>query len=153
MSLVKVIKKDSTVLIDYTMYLEDGSIADSTIDEGKPAIFKMGVGHISEAFEEQLLGLQAGDETRVDLTPEHAFGVPMEENIYTVPASRFENLDKLEVGSIVAFEQKDGEEIPGIIRSITEGLIIVDFNHPLAGHKVSFVVKIVEVDPPKEVDH
>lgn len=143
-----VIKENSTVLIDYTMYLEDGSVADSTVDDGKPAVFKMGAGHISEEFEKQLLGLKEGDETRVDLSPEHAFGLPMEENIYTVPSSRFDNIDELEVGSIVAFKQKDGEEIPGVIRSVTEGLVIVDFNHPLAGHKVSFVVRVVEVDPP-----
>ena len=145
----KQVTKESVVVMDYTMYLEDGSVADSTIDEGKPAILKMGAGHISDYFEQQLLGLAIGDEKRVELEPEQAFGFPLQENIYTVPSSRFENIKDLEEGSIVMFEQKDGEEIPGIIRSVTDGLIIVDFNHPLAGHAVTFVVKIVDIDPPQ----
>src|SRR3990167_3166344 len=148
----KIIEPNSLVMMHYTLRLEDGSIADSTLDAGQPAILQIGAGHISQAFEQQLMGLTVHDKKRICLKPEDAYGLPIEENIYTVPTSRFGNISELEVGSIVAFTHPASEEeIPGIIRSVTEGLIIVDFNHPLAGHTVLFDVQIVDVDNEKSL--
>ena len=141
----KKIEVNSIVIMHYTLRLEDDSVADSTLDEDKPAIFQMGAGHISEAFEQQLLGLKVNDKKRITLKPQEAFGMPLEENIYTVPSSRFDNINDLSVGSIVAFSQGEHGEIPGIIRGISDGLVVVDFNHPLAGRQVTFDVQIVEI--------
>lgn len=50
-----------SVLLDYTLKLSDGSVADSTEAQGKPALFRLGDGSLSDALEQQLLGLSAGD--------------------------------------------------------------------------------------------
>jgi FKBP-type peptidyl-prolyl cis-trans isomerase SlpA len=143
----KVIGPESLVLMHYTLRLADESVADSTLDDDKPAMFQIGAGHISEAFEQQLIGMTVDEKKRVRLKPEDAFGYPIEENIYTVPSKRFDNLEKLEEGMIVGFAQPDGQEVPGVIRSVTDGLVIVDFNHPLAGQEVIFDLQIVNIDP------
>ena len=89
--------------------------------------------------------LKAGDKKRIELKAEDAFGMPDEKNIYTVPREKFGTEEKLEVGMIMAFDLPDGGETSGVIRQFDEGLVVVDFNHPLAGQDVFFDVEIVEV--------
>jgi len=129
----------------YTLRLKDESVADSSLDEGKPGKFTIGEKHISQAFEKALIGLKAGDKKRIELKAEDAFGMPDEKNIYTVPREKFGTEEKLEVGMIMAFDLPDGGETSGVIRQFDEGLVVVDFNHPLAGQDVFFDVEIVEV--------
>lgn len=64
----------SAVLVHFTLKLEDGSTAESTRGNGKPALFRLGDGSLSAPLEEQLLGLRAGDKCAFTLQPEAAFG-------------------------------------------------------------------------------
>jgi FKBP-type peptidyl-prolyl cis-trans isomerase SlpA len=139
------ISPNSTVTLHFDLRLKDGSIAESTKDF-KPMQFQMGMGVFSEKFEAKLLGLQAGDKSKIMLMPEDAFGEPHPANIFQVPADKFKGMDKVEVGSIFLFTQPSGQEIPGIIRAIENNEITVDFNHPLAGQVVLFDIEIIKVD-------
>ena len=57
---------------------------------------------------------------------------------------------ELKVGHfIVEFATPGGEEIPGAILEVREDSVQVDFNHPLAGHEISFEVEILEVTSDK----
>lgn len=143
----KTIQKDSEVLMHYTLRLHDDSIADSSLDHDRPVYLKMGEEHISEEFERQLLGLKVKDKKRIYLQPIDAFGEIQEQLIYALPRDKFNQLENLEVGTIVAFTFPQQGEQPGIIRQISDNIIIVDFNHPLAGQSVMYDVDIVDIDP------
>ncbi len=41
----------------------------------------------------------------------------------------------------------DGGELPGVVRAIEGDLVVVDFNHPLAGKMLIFDVSILQVEP------
>jgi FKBP-type peptidyl-prolyl cis-trans isomerase SlpA len=64
-----------------------------------------------------------------------------------MPRSEFPADMQLEVGMIIGFSTPSGEEVPGAIQEIKDDEIVVDFNHPLAGHEVIFDVEILEVKP------
>lgn len=129
----------------FAIKLEDGSAADSTRVNDKPARFVMGDGSLTEAFERCLLGLEEGESKSFDLEPEQAFGMPNPDNIYYLDRSKFSADAPAEVGAIIAFTQPDGAELPGIVREVAGDSVTIDFNHPLAGHKVTFEVEIIEV--------
>ncbi|RUO47624.1 MULTISPECIES: FKBP-type peptidyl-prolyl cis-trans isomerase [Pseudidiomarina] len=133
------------VILHFTIKLTDDSVADSTKMSGKPAKFRMGDGSLTENFESCLVGLKAGDEREFELAPEDAFGEPNKDNYYQVETQKFAELP--EVGQIFTFPQPDGTELPGIVRSINEQFVTIDFNHPLAGQRVRFAVEIIEVNP------
>lgn len=57
----KSVQSDSAVLVHFTLKLEDGSLAESTRNNGKPALFRLGDGSLSEGLEQHLLGLKAGE--------------------------------------------------------------------------------------------
>jgi FKBP-type peptidyl-prolyl cis-trans isomerase SlpA len=48
---------------------------------------------------------------------------------------------------MLSFADANKAELPGVVKSVLENEVIVDFNHPLAGETLSFQVKIVDVQP------
>lgn len=146
--MTKTVATNSVLLMHYTLHLKDGSVADSSLDADQPMYLHMGQGDISDAFEKALLGLQVGEQKRVHLQPEDAFGEVDSRLVAQLPSNRFDNWDELEEGMLIGFHQGDSqEEMPGVIRKIDEGLVTVDFNHPLAGQEVWFDIQVVDIDP------
>lgn len=140
------IGSDSEVLLHFDLKLEDGSAADSTRVNNKPAKMCMGDGSLTANFEACLLGLKVGDKKSFTLAADDAFGMPNPDNIHHLQKSRFGAETPVEEGMIIAFAQPDGSEIPGIIRSVAGDSVTVDFNHPLAGQQVIFDVEILAVN-------
>ncbi|MDK9757129.1 FKBP-type peptidyl-prolyl cis-trans isomerase [Vibrio sp. D173a] len=140
------INQDSAVTLHFTIKMQDGSVADSTHNMGKPAKFVMGDGSLSENFEQCLLGLQVGEEKAIELKAADAFGMPNPDHIHHMDRTKFVGEVEVEVGTIMAFSGPDGMEIPGIITEIAGDSVTVDFNHPLAGQDVTFEVEILSVE-------
>lgn len=139
------IVENSEVILHFDLKLADGSAADSTRVNNKPAKMVMGDGSLTPNFEKCLLGLSTGEKASFTLEANDAFGQPNPDNIYHVDRTKFDASMDLQEGMIMGFAQPDGSELPGIIRSV-EGLsVTVDFNHPLAGQTVIFDVEIVDV--------
>ncbi len=136
----------SEVTMHFSLTLEDGTVADATVD-GEPMTFTMGDGTMVEGLEMVLYGLKVGDKQSLSIDPRDTFGFPDEENIHTLPRSEFSDEMKIEEGMIIGFSTPSGEEIPGAILEIGDDEVKVDFNHPLAGHEVVFTVEILDIKP------
>jgi FKBP-type peptidyl-prolyl cis-trans isomerase SlpA len=136
----------SQVTMYFSLSLQDGTVADST-EDGEPMTFTMGDGSLIEGLEMVLYGLKAGDKQCIAIGPRDAFGFPDQENIHTLPRSEFSAELPLEEGVIIGFSTPSGEEVPGVIQEVGEDQVVVDFNHPLAGHEVIFDVEILDIQP------
>jgi FKBP-type peptidyl-prolyl cis-trans isomerase SlpA len=139
------IQVGSEVVLHFDLKLSDGSAADSTRVDNKPAKLVIGDGNLTPSFEACLLGLKCGDKKSFTLSPNDAFGMPNPDNIYYLDRSKFGTDAPAEEGMIIAFTQPDGTELPGIIRSVAGDSVTVDFNHPLAGQEITFDVEILSV--------
>ncbi|PCI60074.1 MAG: peptidylprolyl isomerase [Gammaproteobacteria bacterium] len=139
------IANNSTIIAHITMKLSDGSAADSTKVNNKPAKIKLGDNSISPAFEAQLVGLSVSDEKEFTLEAKDAFGETNPDNIHYVDKSRFTADAPAEVGNIITFTQPHGVELPGMVKEVSGESVTVDFNHPLAGQAVTFVIEIVDI--------
>ena len=138
------IQTGTSVTLHFSLALENGHIVDSNF-EGNPATFSVGDGNLLPGFESSLLGLEVGDEREFIIPPENAFGQHNTQNVQSVDRGNFDESD-LEIGSILSFQNGDGE-LPGVIIALEEILVMVDFNHPLSGRNIVFQVKIVEINP------
>jgi FKBP-type peptidyl-prolyl cis-trans isomerase SlpA len=108
----------------------------------------MGDGTLQPGLELALYGLSAGEQQRLRLLPEQAFGLRDTGLIRHMPLSDFEAAFTPEVGQVIAFSLPNGEEAAGTVLAVEQGQVEMDFNHPLAGHEIEFVVEILEVSPP-----
>ncbi len=143
--MTKRIEKNSEVLMHFTIKLKDGSVAEATEKTGKPAKLMMGDGSLTGPFEACLLGLHAGEKASFTLEPEEAFGLPNPDNIHHMNRALFGADMPAEEGVIIAFSGPSNQDIPGVITKVLGESVTVDFNHPLAGHRVIFDVEILSV--------
>lgn len=142
----KVVRSDSSLIAHITMKLSDGSAADSTKVNNKPSKINLGDQSISPAFETQLLGLYEGESKEFTLIAKDAFGDINPNSIHYVDIDKFNADVPAKEGNIVTFTQPGNIEIPGMITAVTGNSVTVDFNHPLAGQDVTFVIDIVEIN-------
>jgi FKBP-type peptidyl-prolyl cis-trans isomerase SlpA len=138
------IQKDSVILVHITMKLSDGSAADSTKVNNKPAKIIMGDNSISPAFEAELIGMSVGTLKEFTLSPKNAFGETNPDNIHYMDIDKFSAEAPAKVGNIITFSQPGGE-LPGMIKEINGNSVTIDFNHPLAGQTVTFAIELVEI--------
>jgi FKBP-type peptidyl-prolyl cis-trans isomerase SlyD len=132
------------VSIDYTLTNDAGEVIDSSAG-GAPLVYLQGAGNNIRGLEKALLGKQAGDELDVSVEPEDAYGEYSAELVATLNRSMFEGVDELEVGMQFHASGPDGSMQIVTIRELDGDDVIVDGNHPLAGQRLNFKVKVIEV--------
>jgi len=138
------VEADSNILVHITMKLEDGSAADSTKVNNKPAKIIMGDSSISPAFEQELIGMKTAEIKEFTLAAIDAFGESNPDNIHYMDIDKFTTDAPAVVGNIITFTQPGGE-LPGMIKEVSGNSVTIDFNHPLAGQAVTFVIDLVEI--------
>lgn len=138
------VSQGKQVTLHFALKLDDGQVVDSTF-EAKPATLVIGDGNLPEGFEGFLIGLETGAKDSFVVPPEKAFAQPNPNNIQHMKRSDFGADIQLEEGMIVSFADANGAELPGVIKEVHDNLVIVDFNHPLAGKALTFDVEILEV--------
>ncbi len=147
-----VVDAKKVVGIEYVMSLDDGEIIDST--QGSPFVFLYGVGEIFPKLEEAMKGMQVGEEKDVVLEPDDAFGDYDPEAVQVIPQAYFGDEEPI-VGMQYYAHFEEGNEIPFFVKDVKDGNVTIDFNHPLAGKKIHFHIKVVSVRDasPEELDH
>ena len=139
MALMK-ITKNSYVTIAYTLKDAKGEVLDSS-DEMGSLEYVQGYGMIVQGLETALMGKDVGEEFSVALEPKDAYGEYDESLIFTVDKKQFPDGVKLEVG--MEFET-DGPTSRAVRITKIEGeSVTVDANHPLAGERLYFDIKVL----------
>ncbi|MDR1783614.1 MAG: FKBP-type peptidyl-prolyl cis-trans isomerase, partial [Dysgonamonadaceae bacterium] len=118
-----------------------------------PLTFMFGMGMMLEAFEKNIEGLQKGDKFSFVLKPEEAYGVYYEENVAELPKHIFEINGKIDTerifeGATLPMSDSQGHRMMGSILEIKPEVIVMDFNHPLAGETLHFDGEVIDVHVP-----
>jgi FKBP-type peptidyl-prolyl cis-trans isomerase SlpA len=143
-SAAAIIAEGSDVKVHLSVILEDGTCALSTRGE-EPLALLIGDGTLPPTIERVLQGMRQGEKKCLDLDPEYAWGVPDPSNIHTLPRTDFPaDLDP-KPGQIIAFDLPNGEDLAGTVLSAQDDRVEMDFNHPMAGHRITLEVEILEV--------
>ena len=135
------IKDGSKVKFEYTLTVEN-TVIESTVGK-TPLEYTQGAGVIIPGLEGQLKGMREGDEKKITIKPEDAYGAFIEEALKEFPKASLPVNIKAQKGEVLQLKGPDGNDILGIIWDVKDESIIVNFNHPLAGKTLIFDVKIV----------
>jgi len=145
-------REGDTVAVDYVGRLEDGTVFDTS--EGRaPLLFTIGAGDVFPEFEQAVTGLEPGQTATATVPPENAYGAYIEEAVDVVPVDVFGEAEP-PIGGEFNIIGDDGETYTGRVVAISDDLVdvTVDFNHPLAGHTLTYDVTLVEIVPPQPDD-
>ncbi len=141
--------KGAQVVLHFALALDESSknVIDSTF-EAEPAKLVIGDGNLPKGFEQCLYGMRTGECKSCQVLPEDAFGQPDPNNIQIMNKEQFKEIN-LEEGLVVSFENAEGDETIGVIKTINDNEeVIIDFNHPLAGKTLYFRAKIIDITIP-----
>lgn len=140
----RVVGTGKRVTLHYTLSLASGKVVDTT--KGKaPVEWVIGATDVLPAFEQCLLGMQAGETRRFEIPCTDAFGPSGNDGLHTIPLAEFPKHVEPKAGLVVGFELPSGEEIPGTVMEVTSTDVYVDFSHPLAGYDLIFDAEILNV--------
>jgi FKBP-type peptidyl-prolyl cis-trans isomerase SlyD len=133
---------NTVVTLSFKLYDSGNQLIEET-DE--PVTYLHG-GHsgIFPKVEEALNHKKVGDAVSVTLEPDDAFGD------YDTGLMRIEPVDQLppdiEIGGHLVAEQ-DGNEVVWRITDIADGKAVLDGNHELAGQRLRFDCKVLDIRP------
>ena len=133
------------VKIHYTGKLEDGTLLDDSrqrvVDE--PVEFMIGSGKFLRAFEEAIIGMEAGE--KKTFTVPEAYGPKREELIQRVKKSDLPRYMNFAVGRKILIRQPGGKIAEVKISEIRGDTVILDQNNPLAGKTLIFGIELIEI--------
>lgn len=136
-------KQGDTVTVQYVGKLPDGTVFDTSYERG-PLQFTIGQGQIIPGFEQAVIGMEVGENKNITLEPDQAYGPHMAEMVLEVERERFPEDIQPEVGQLLQVQQA-GQVIPVTVTEVTEQVITLDANHPLAGKSLVFDIELVEL--------
>jgi len=136
------VKNGDFVQLHYTGSLTDGTVFDTS--EGRtPLEFQVGGGGIIQGFNDAVLDMAVNEEKQVVLEPDQAYGQPRDDLKREFPASMLEG-HQIEVGQQLRFSSPQGP-LSGTVLDIDPEKFVVDFNHPLAGQILEFMIRLVGI--------
>ena len=137
------ITQNAVAVIDYTLTDSDGTVIDQSTD-GNFAYLHNGM-NIIPGLEAALLEKEAGDQLKVTVEPEQAYGEKDLAAIQQIPREMFPPEAEIEAGMQFQGESPEGQVTVVTVTAIDGDTVIVDGNHPLAGLTLNFDVTVVDV--------
>lgn len=137
------VKKGDKVKVEYEGKLDDGTVFDSSEKHGKPLEFEIGAGMVIPGFENAIIGMKKGDEKKIKIKPNEAYGEYKEELKKEIPKDKFPEDMKLEKGKIIGLQTPDGAKLGAVISEVNENTVTIDLNHPMAGKTLNFKIKLI----------
>jgi len=106
--------------------------------------FTQGSHQIIPGLESALEGMKVGESKQVTVNPEEGYGPINPEAVQEVP---IENIppDARKVGVRLQGQDAQGRMVHPLVTEVKEQVVMLDFNHPLAGKKLFFDVKILDI--------
>ena len=147
---MQTIKNGDTVSVNYTGKLEDGTIFDSSLVEGRqPLTATLGQGQLIPGFENGLIGMSVGETKTIEIEHTQAYGEVIKEMIIEIDKSQVP--ESIEVGHML---QGSGPMGPVNVKvlEIKENTVVIDGNHPLAGKKLIFDLEVMNIGTPTETE-
>lgn len=112
-------------------------------DEGRtygPRLVIVGDGYVLRGLDQRLPGAPFDEETEIEIPAAEAFGERDPANVQMIP---YRILRSKGVNPVIGAELEiDGRQ--AIVRSVGAGRVQVDYNHPLAGRKIVYRLKVTE---------
>jgi len=138
-----VIETGSTVGIEYTLTLEDGTKVDSNVG-GEVLRFQQGSNQIIPGLEKEMVGMKVGEAKQVTVAPDEGYGPVNPEAFVEVPVAELPD-DAREPGTLLMARDDQGRTQRLRVDKIEGEKATLDFNHPLAGKTLIFDVKVLEI--------
>ncbi len=137
-------KDGDTVNVHYTGKFDDGEVFD-TSKERDPLKFTIGEGRVIPGFEKAVVGMSMGESKTIRIPSEEAYGPRREELLFSVDKAKFPDNLEPQVGQCLEVHRDDGQIMNVVVAEVSDQIIKLDANHPMAGKDLNFDIELVEI--------
>jgi FKBP-type peptidyl-prolyl cis-trans isomerase 2 len=138
------IKNGDSVSVNYTGRLEDGTIFDTSLQEGRtPLNATLGQGQLIPGFESGLIGMLVGEKKTIEIEPQDAYGEINPQMVSEVGLNQVP--EGVKEGDMLQGQNQYGP-VQVVVKEVKESTVVLDMNHPLAGKKLIFDLEVVSVN-------
>ena len=126
--------------------LENGEIFEETPPD-HPVLITLGQNSFFPVIEQALYTMKTGETRTFSLSPDQAYGPHHKHLVQKIDRSVFGNRMDPQPGMILSLslEGESGpEQVPATVIAVSPEYITVDYNHPLAGKEVTYIVTLQE---------
>jgi peptidylprolyl isomerase len=132
------------VQVHYVKRLQDGFVASSRGDA--PLEVTVGVDHPRlPGLGLSLVGLAPGEQTRLSVPAERAYGLPDPRRVRRLSRTRLPGDAAIAVGKRLRVTDSRGRRRLVRIVAVHERMVVVDANHPWAGQAVELEVELIAI--------
>ncbi len=135
-----VIADGAEVSVDLTVTLEDGTEVQSTVGK-EPVVYTHGRNELLPALEQALEGMAVEQTRTVTVPPERGYGKVDPNMVVEVDAAQIPEQSR-RPEAVLRATDPSGRERFVRVREVKAGKVVLDFNHPLAGHTLNFLVRV-----------
>jgi FKBP-type peptidyl-prolyl cis-trans isomerase 2 len=138
------IEDGKKVKFHYTLTVDDQVV--QTSEGQQPLAYIHGSGEIIPGLASELKGMSEGEEKRVLVSSEKAYGKVNPDAFRELPISSLPEGLEPKKDMMLQAHSPEGQEILVRISDVKENSIVIDLNHPLAGKDLQFDVKVVSIE-------
>jgi FKBP-type peptidyl-prolyl cis-trans isomerase 2 len=147
-----VISNGKQVSLEFTLSLDDKTKVQSNVGQ-EPMVYLHGDHQIIPGLEKQLTGLKVGETKHVEISPEEGYGPVDPKRTQEVEKDKIPE-EARKVGAKLTGRGPQGQPMYAEVKEVKDKTLVLDLNHPLAGKKLIFDVKVLKVEnaPEKKVE-
>ena len=140
----KILENWDTVVVDYTLTLEDWKKIDSSLDRGQPFEFTLWAKQVIKWWDEWLLGHKIWDKFKLEVSPEDGYGVYDKDNKQVIPKDQLKSFVDAGI-SLTVWEVLPTSRGEFVIIDADDKTVTIDTNSPLAWKKLFFDIEIKDI--------
>ena len=142
------VKENDTITVSYIGTLDNETVFEK-VNDSKPKEIDLSDERTPLPFRMDLVGMQIGEVRSIKVKPEQGeYGIRRADLLHQIPRKQFTNKIEPKVGLVLSMDMdRDGvtHQVPATIVEVSNDLVTVDYNHPLAGHPLNYEIKIIGI--------
>lgn len=143
------VKESDTVSIVYIGKLDNGHIF-KEVHADDPLTVILGKSELPPTVELAIIGMEAGNSKKIRIAPDEGYGPRFKDLLHELPVRSFGNRLIPKPGMVLSQKvTKDGKQhtVPATVIEVKNDNVVVDYNHPLAGHHLTYELTVIEINP------
>lgn len=135
-------------MITFTGKLDNGVVF-AEVPATQPMKVQLGDSELPPTVEMALIGMQKGESRKIRVSDDEGYGPRLKDLLHEVPRDIFGDRIDPKPGMVLSQKvEKDGMEqkVPVTVIEVKEDVVVLDYNHPLAGHHLTYEVTVVDIN-------
>lgn len=144
---MSIVKDQDTITITFTGKLDNGAVF-IEVPSARPMKIKVGDSELPPSVEMAVVGMKKGESKKIRVAPDEGYGPRLKDLLHEVPRTTFADRIDPKPGMVLSQKvEKDGveERVPVTIIEIRDDVVVLDYNHPLAGHHLTYELTVVDI--------